>query len=68
MGDDSEYVKYLVGLHYSRAWSSAFRSSGGIQRPRYSSIISKMDGLPGNHSEHFGLVAKNDYKLFRRRR
>jgi hypothetical protein len=68
MGDDSEYVKYLVRLHYSRAWSSAFRSSGGIQRSRYSSIISKMDGLLGNHSEHFGLVAKNDYKLFRRRR
>jgi hypothetical protein len=30
--------------------------------------MSKMDGLPGNRSEHVGFVAKNDYNLFRRGR
>lgn len=30
--------------------------------------MSKMDGLPGNHSEHVSFVVKNDYKLFRRGR
>ena len=27
-----------------------------------------MDGLPGNRSEHFGFVVKNDYNLRRRGR
>lgn len=30
--------------------------------------MSKMEGMPGDHSEHFGFVVKNDRILFRRGR
>lgn len=42
----SEYAKYLVGPHCLRAWSSAFRSSGDIQRARYSSIMTRWMACP----------------------
>lgn len=67
MGDDSEYVKYLEATLF-KGMEQCISFQRWHPAASFSSIISRMDGLPGNHSEHFGLVVKNDYKLFRRRR
>lgn len=43
------WLMYILQIWAGGGWQI-------VQRPCYSSIISKMDGLPGNRSEHVGFV------------